>query len=81
MDSNINNNKGTNLNEELLTNQKFITNFNKKLGSGTFCEVYYGKELFSDKDVAIKLELKNSKYQLLSYEYKIYKQLEGDSIP
>ncbi|XP_075591168.1 casein kinase I-like [Dermatophagoides farinae] len=49
----------------------------RKLGSGSFGEIYMGRNLLTQEDVAIKLEPLRSKHQQLLYESKLYKVLNG----
>jgi serine/threonine protein kinase len=49
----------------------------RKLGSGSFGEIYHGTDIKTDEDLAIKLEPKQSKNPQLLYETKIYKILKG----
>ena len=49
----------------------------RKLGSGAFGEVYLGKHVASQKDVAIKIESKENKFPQLFHEAKILKALKG----
>jgi len=49
----------------------------KRLGSGSFGEIYTGENIVSREDVAIKLESKNVKPPQLSMESKIYKTMSG----
>ncbi|KIJ39066.1 hypothetical protein M422DRAFT_230911 [Sphaerobolus stellatus SS14] len=49
----------------------------KKLGSGTFGEVYLGIDLISHKQVAIKLESINAPVTLLHIEAQMYAKLRG----
>lgn len=49
----------------------------RKLGSGAFGEVYLGKHVASQKDVAIKIESKETKFPQLFHEAKILKALKG----
>eukprot|EP00049_Salpingoeca_infusionum_P011578 m.202066 g.202066 ORF g.202066 m.202066 type:complete len:329 (-) comp14976_c0_seq14:3589-4575(-) len=54
----------------------------KKIGSGSFGDIYYGVSLHSGKNVAIKLEALKAKYPQLYYESKLYKMLSGsDGVP
>ena len=41
---------------EIPVSDNYILNGKKKLGSGTFGEIYYGTQQGEDKEVAIKLE-------------------------
>ena len=47
----------------------------KRLGKGSFGEVYMGKHKWSGKPVAIKLEPINSKTRILEHEYKVYQDI------
>ena len=49
----------------------------KRLGSGSFGEIFQGRELQSGKRVAIKLELRASRHPQLAYETRIYRMLGG----
>lgn len=49
----------------------------RKVGSGSFGDVYVGEDLSSGIDVAIKLEKTRSKHPQLLYESKIYRILSG----
>lgn len=49
----------------------------KKLGSGSFGEIYMGRNMITFEDVAIKLEPLKSKHPQLLYESKLYKILHG----
>jgi serine/threonine protein kinase len=54
----------------------------KKIGSGSFGEIYLGKSIESNEDVAVKLEKKNSKFPQLEFEYRVYRALQsGIGIP
>lgn len=44
----------------------------KKLGEGTYGEVYKASDIYSTKQVAIKLEEIFSNYSSLKYEYEVY---------
>lgn len=48
----------------------------KKLGSGNFGELHYGKNVFTNEDVAIKLESASARAPQLYLEYRFY-QLMG----
>ena len=62
---------------EIKISENFILNARKKLGSGAFGEIYYGKHILEDKEVAIKLEEINTKHPQIFYESKIYTTLKG----
>jgi serine/threonine protein kinase len=49
----------------------------KKLGAGSFGEVYLGNDVQTGEEVAIKLESTKSKTPQLVYESKLYKALAG----
>jgi len=49
----------------------------KKIGSGSFGDIYLGTNVQTGQDVAIKLEPLKSKHPQLAYEYKLYKILAG----
>ena len=49
----------------------------KKIGSGSFGEIYKGVDITNNAEVAIKLEPVNSRHPQLLYETKIYKLMQG----
>ncbi|KAJ7460378.1 kinase-like domain-containing protein, partial [Mycena galericulata] len=49
----------------------------KKIGSGSFGEVYLAINVISGSQVAVKLESVGARHPRLQYEYKVYKTLEG----
>ncbi|KAJ7815533.1 kinase-like domain-containing protein [Mycena leptocephala] len=49
----------------------------KKIGSGSFGDIYLGVNVISGEEVAIKLESVKAKHPQLEYESKIYKTLAG----
>lgn len=49
----------------------------KKLGSGSFGEVYKAMDMKTSAVVAVKLEPVNSRHPQLEYEAKVYKIMEG----
>ena len=53
----------------------------KKIGSGSFGEIYEGTDIFDNSDVAIKLEHNSIKYPQLLFEAKLLKSIPGTGIP
>eukprot|EP00825_Cyclidium_porcatum_P029638 TRINITY_DN31597_c0_g1_i1.p1 TRINITY_DN31597_c0_g1~~TRINITY_DN31597_c0_g1_i1.p1 ORF type:complete len:303 (+),score=51.51 TRINITY_DN31597_c0_g1_i1:130-1038(+) len=54
----------------------------RKIGVGSFGDIYLGTNIQTEEEVAIKLESVNSKHQQLLYESKIYRILQdGVGIP
>jgi len=49
----------------------------KKIGSGSFGDIYLGVNIISGEEVAIKLESCKAKHPQLEYEAKVYKTLAG----
>ncbi|XP_052182095.1 casein kinase 1-like protein 2 isoform X2 [Diospyros lotus] len=49
----------------------------KKIGSGSFGEIYLGTNIQTNEEVAIKLENVKTKHPQLLYESKLYKILQG----
>ncbi|KAK4764140.1 hypothetical protein SAY87_013578 [Trapa incisa] len=49
----------------------------RKIGSGSFGEIYLGTNIVSNEEVAIKLENVKTKHPQLLYESKLYKLLQG----
>ncbi|GAA6012818.1 hypothetical protein JCM8202_003458 [Rhodotorula sphaerocarpa] len=49
----------------------------KKIGSGSFGDIYLGINIISGEEVAIKLESVKAKHPQLEYEAKVYKTLAG----
>ncbi|XP_071741942.1 casein kinase 1-like protein 2 [Rutidosis leptorrhynchoides] len=49
----------------------------RKIGSGSFGEIYLGTNIQSNEEVAIKLENIKTKHPQLLYESKLYKILQG----
>ena len=60
---------------ELLVGGKY--RLDRKIGSGSFGDIYSGTEQWTNNEVAIKLESIKSKHPQLFYECKLYKILEG----
>ncbi|KAI8377812.1 kinase-like domain-containing protein [Radiomyces spectabilis] len=54
----------------------------KKIGSGSFGEIYHGTDEISGEEVAVKMESVKAKHPQLEYEFRVYKILEGgEGIP
>lgn len=51
----------------------------RRVGHGSFSDVYCGVNVETGEDVAIKLEAKRSRHQLLHNEAQIYQMLQGGS--
>eukprot|EP00250_Pteridium_aquilinum_P011589 c20176_g1_i2 orf=1195-1446(+) len=49
----------------------------RKIGSGSFGEIYIGVNVQSNEEVGIKLESVKTKHPQLLYESKIYRILQG----
>ncbi|KAK6203309.1 casein kinase I isoform delta [Scheffersomyces amazonensis] len=49
----------------------------RKIGSGSFGDIYLGTNIISGEEVAIKLENIKAKHPQLEYEAKVYKALSG----
>ncbi|KAI9277525.1 casein kinase I like hhp1, variant 2 [Umbelopsis sp. AD052] len=49
----------------------------RKIGSGSFGDIYLGSNIVSGEEVAIKLESVKAKHPQLEYEAKVYKTLAG----
>jgi serine/threonine protein kinase len=49
----------------------------KKIGSGSFGDIYLGTNVTTGEEVAMKLENTKSKHPQLVYEAKLYKILQG----
>lgn len=49
----------------------------RKIGSGSFGDIYHGTNLISGEEVAIKLESIRSRHPQLDYECRVYKYLSG----
>ncbi|EEB07027.1 CK1/CK1/CK1-D protein kinase Hhp2 [Schizosaccharomyces japonicus yFS275] len=50
----------------------------RKIGSGSFGEVYLGLNIITGQQVAIKLEPINTRHQQLEYEFRVYSILKGN---
>ncbi|KAJ3271105.1 serine/threonine protein kinase [Terramyces sp. JEL0728] len=51
--------------------------FGRKIGSGSFGEIYLGLNVVNGEEVAIKLEPVRAKHPQLEYEARVYKALAG----
>merc|ERR1712048_1554906 len=49
----------------------------RKIGSGSFGDIYLGTNMGSGEEVAIKLESMKTRHPQLAYEYKVYRILSG----
>jgi casein kinase 1 len=49
----------------------------RKIGGGSFGEIYLGTNIQTNEEVAIKLENVKTKHPQLLYESKLYKVLQG----
>ena len=53
----------------------------KKIGDGSFNEIYQGSDIFDNSEVAIKLEHNSIKYPQLLFESRLLKSIPGIGIP
>ena len=53
----------------------------KKIGEGSFNEIYQGSDIFENTEVAIKLEHNSIKYHQLLFESRLLKAIQGVGIP
>lgn len=60
---------------EFLVNGKY--RLVRKIGSGSFGDIYLGINVANGEEVAVKLEFKTAKHPQLLYESKLYKVLQG----
>ena len=63
------------MSQELRVARKFRVG--RKIGSGSFGDIYAGTNVHTGEEVAIKLELLRTKHPQLLYESKIYRVLQG----
>lgn len=49
----------------------------RKIGSGSFGEIYLGTNILTNEEVGIKLESVKTKHPQLLYESKVYRLLQG----
>jgi casein kinase 1/casein kinase I family protein HRR25 len=62
---------------DLRVNKKY--RLSRKIGSGSFGDIYLGVNVTTGEEVAIKLESTKTKHPQLLYESKIYRILYGGS--
>jgi serine/threonine protein kinase len=62
---------------EIPISDNYKLNAKKKLGSGSFGEIYYGMNIKLGEEVAIKLEPNKAKHPQLLYESQLYFALQG----
>ncbi|OXA55493.1 casein kinase I [Folsomia candida] len=53
----------------------------RKIGSGSFGDIYYAKSISGDEEVAVKMENIRAKHPQLLYESKVCKLLKAHGIP
>ena len=64
--------------EEIILSKNYKLFFDKKLGSGSFGEIYKGEEILTHKKIAVKCEIiQKNKTSLLKSEIEILKYLKG----
>lgn len=49
----------------------------RKIGSGSFGDIYLGNNINTGEEVAIKLESTKTRHPQLGYEYKVYRIVAG----
>ncbi|XP_050346189.1 casein kinase I isoform X1 [Nymphalis io] len=64
-----------NLKMELRVGNKY--RLGRKIGSGSFGDIYLGTDIVTKKEVAIKLECKKTRHPQLHIESKFYKLMQG----
>ncbi len=62
--------------EELKIGSDFKINLNKKLGSGSFWDIFRGYNIKTNEEVAVKVESNNIKTPQLAYKGKVMKMLQ-----
>ena len=68
--------------DEISLGTNYTLQLNHKLGSGSFGEIYKGKNKNLNIDIAIKCEsVKNNRHQRLKYEASVLKYLNGGGYP
>lgn len=61
--------------QELRVGNKF--RLGRKIGSGSFGDIYLGANLYTNEDVAIKLESVKTRHPQLNIESNIYRKMQG----
>ena len=70
------------LKDEISIGTDYILQLKNKIGSGSFGEVYKGKNIKLNKDIAIKIEtIKKNHHPRLKYEADVLKYLQGGGCP
>lgn len=69
----MNSNKRSNSSTQILINRQYLVG--KKLGNGSFGDVFQGTDRDNGNKVAIKMEHKDSRHPILAHEYEIYQQI------
>lgn len=59
--------------DELNTSNKY--KLNRKLGEGSFGQIFHGVNVYTNQEVAIKLERVNCQHPQLFYESKVLKYI------
>ena len=62
-------------NQDLRVGNKY--RIGRKIGSGSFGDIYLGTNIISGEEIAIKLESVKAKHPQLEYEARVYKSLAG----
>jgi predicted Ser/Thr protein kinase len=73
----VSNNSEIKLPKDWVIGGKYKLFNDKKIGSGSFGQIYRGIDMISNRDVAIKLEKAHNRQAQLYYETRIYKLLQG----
>ncbi|KAI5781006.1 kinase-like domain-containing protein [Peziza echinospora] len=63
------------LSQDLRVGNKY--RIGRKIGSGSFGDIYLGTNIISGEEIAIKLESVKAKHPQLEYEARVYKSLAG----
>ena len=67
--------------DEISIGTNYILQLNNSLGGGTYGEIYKGRNIILNIDIAIKCESLQSKHQRLKYESGVLKYLQGGKYP